>query len=207
MGPIPERPTLPPSYFDDVYAAQPDPWGFETRAYEKAKYAATLAALPSERRFHRGFEIGCSIGVLTALLATRCDALLSVDVSDAALAQARERIVALAQFQVQLVLMNVPHEFPAPSFDLVVMSEVGYYWSAADLAVASARIVDALLPQGQLLLVHWTPVVADYPLTGDAVHAHFLALCHPLGPLRHVHGHREATYRIDLLERAARPAS
>lgn len=204
MSPMSELPTLPSSYFDDVYAAHADPWGFETSAYEKAKYAKTLAALPP-RVFESGFEIGCSIGVLTALLARRCHALLSVDVSEAALEQARKRLATLKQ--VRLQKMNVPHEFPDHKLDLVVMSEVGYFWSFNDLALASARIVDAMLPQGVLVLVHWTPLVAGYPLTGDAVHEHFLGLCTPGGPMRQTGADRELSYRLDVLERTAQPAS
>ncbi len=69
--------SLPPRYFDDLYAHDPDPWQFETSAYEAAKYDATLDALPIER-FASALEVGCSIGVLTARLAPRCDELLAI---------------------------------------------------------------------------------------------------------------------------------
>lgn len=64
----PQKQSLPPSYFDDLYQAKADPWGFETSEYEANKYAATLAALPNAR-YRSAFEIGGSIGVLTAKLA------------------------------------------------------------------------------------------------------------------------------------------
>ena len=41
--------------------------------------------------------------------------------------------------------------------------------SEADLARAADLLIAALNPGGQLLLVHWTPPVHDYPLTGDEV--------------------------------------
>ena len=59
------------SYFDDMYSDNPDPWGFESRWYEQRKYALTIAALP-EPLYRSGFEPGCSVGVLTSLLAPRC---------------------------------------------------------------------------------------------------------------------------------------
>ena len=59
--------TLPPEYFDHVYQANRDPWNFETSPYEREEYAATLAALP-RARYAEAFEIGCSLGVLTAQL-------------------------------------------------------------------------------------------------------------------------------------------
>ena len=66
--------------------------------------------------------------------------------------------------------MQFPRETPDQTFDLIVLSEVGYYLSERDLLMARDWIVNALRPGGHLLLVHWTPLVEDYPLTGDEVH-------------------------------------
>ncbi len=188
--------SLPPEYFDAVYDAHDDPWQFETSAYESAKYDATLAALP-RTRYRAGFEIGCSIGVLTARLAERCDALLAVDVSKRALQRVRARCAALPQ--VQFACMRVPEQYPDQDFDLTLVSEVGYYWSMPDLVSARWAIVAHLLPGGHLLLVHWTPHVPNYPLTGDAVHEAFIARAEP--ELHHVGGQRSDCYRLDLFAR------
>jgi SAM-dependent methyltransferase len=190
--------TLPPSYFDAVYRANTDPWQFASSPYEREKYAATLAALP-RAHYGRAFEIGCSIGVLTAQLALKCGHLLSIDVSEAALAQARQRCANLPQVEIQK--MQVLVEFPTGQFDLILVSEVGYYWSPADMARAADQMLAALPPGGQLLLVHWTPVVPDYPQTGDEVHAFFLQKAEPGGPLRHLTAERYEKYRLDLLEK------
>ena len=190
--------SLPPGYFDDVYRANTDPWQFASSPYERGKYATTLAALPHPH-YGRAFEIGCSIGVFTAQLALRCGHLLSIDVSEAALAQAQQRCAGLPQ--VEIKKMQVPHEFPAGEFDLILVSEVGYYLSPADLARTADQMLAALPPGGQLLLVHWTPVVPDYPQTGDEVHVFFLAKAQPGGPLRHLTGQRHDKYRLDLLEK------
>jgi SAM-dependent methyltransferase len=187
--------TLTPGYFDDVYRANEDPWAFASSPYEREKYADTLAAL-NQPRYERAFEIGSSIGVLTAQLAQRCGQLLSVDVSEAALAQARQRCANLPQ--VELRKMQVPGEFPEGQFDLILLSEVGYYWSPADLARAADLMLAALPTGAQLLLVHWTPVVPDYPQTGDEVHEFFLKKTGPGGALQHLHGHRADKYRLDL---------
>eukprot|EP01037_Dinobryon_pediforme_P001478 gene1476-1499_t len=61
-------------HFEKLYAANPDPWNFNTSEYEAAKYAATLEALPRPR-FHHGLEVGCSFGVLSRALAQRVPAL------------------------------------------------------------------------------------------------------------------------------------
>ena len=192
--------SLPTSYFDAVYAANADPWGFETSAYEAGKYEQTLRALAA-RRFGSAFEIGCSIGVLTEQLAARCDALLAVDASEAPLVRARGRCAHLRQ--VRLARMQVPDEFPTGRFDLVVTSEVAYYWSTDDLSLASRRIEAALAPGGWWLLVHWTPPVHDYPLTGDQVHDFVLGRSGDDAPLHQLSGRREASYRLDLFEKRA----
>lgn len=189
--------SLPPNYFDELYRENPDPWQFETSPYEAAKYAATLAALP-RARYAGAFEIGCSIGVLTEQLAGRCDALLAVDVSEVALDRAQERCRCLPQ--VRFARMRVPAEFPAEGFDLILLSEVGSYWTPEDLVRALDLMVAHLVPGGHLLLVHWTPFTADLVTPGDEVHD--IVLRHAGTRLRHLLGQRASTYRLDLFERA-----
>ncbi len=188
--------SLPPSYFDNLYGENIDPWNFETSDYEASKYAATIAALP-KTRYRHAFEIGCSIGVLTKLLAEKCDSLLSIDVSELALARAKERCANLPQ--VRLELMSIPQEFPDDVFDLILLSEVGYYLSQADLLVAKQKMIEHLEPGGHLLLVHWTLYAKDYPLSGDEVHESFIDRTG--ADLQHLGGRREAEYRLDLFEK------
>lgn len=189
-----------PDYFEMVYGANADPWSFESSPYEDAKYDATLAALPKPR-YGRGFEIGCSIGVLTERLARRCDRLLAVDVVPAVIERARNRCRDLPQ--VQFARMETPGVLPDEQFDLIVLSEVAYYWSVDDLARARIALAERLVPGGQLILVHWTPWVHDYPQTGDQVHDAFLADAGPSGPLHHMLNQCAETYRLDLFERPA----
>lgn len=191
--------SLPEEYFNDVYSAHDDPWNFETSDYERDKYQATVNALPKEK-YDNAFEIGCSIGVLSRLLAGKCRKLLSVDVAEAPLVKARERLKDYPW--VSLQKLTVPDEFPDEQFDLVMMSEVGYYLSLPDLHKLQQQLIAHLQPQGQLMLIHWTPYVPDYPLTGDEVHESFLQLCGGNGqPFRQLLHRREANYRMDLLER------
>lgn len=158
--------SLPPEFFDEFYRDRRDPWGFETRWYEERKRAVTLAALPRPR-FRAGLEIGCSTGVLTAGLAARCDRTVAVDVAEAALASARERLGD----SVELLLLRTPAEWPPGRFDLVVLSEVGYYYGTSDLEVAISRAVESLTQDGVLVACHWRHPVPEYPLGGDDVHA------------------------------------
>ncbi len=190
--------TLTESYFDGVYRHNDDPWQFETSKYERNKYKTTVNALPRPTYQH-GFEIGCSIGVLTAMLAPKCQSLLSIDTAEKPLVRARQRLAG--EPHVTLQKMEVPNEFPEQSFDLVVMSEVGYYLSMPDLQQLAQKIIAHMPNGGHLLLVHWTPLVHDYPLTGDQVHETFLQLSGDDKSFKHLNGLREDTYRLDLFEK------
>ena len=181
--------TICPDYFEALYAADPDPWRFATSDYERDKYAATLAALP-DRRFTNALEVGCSIGVLTAHLAARCDDLLALDVAEGALAQARARCP-----NVRFERRAVPGDWPPGRFDLIMFSEVLYYLDAAAIQPTAAKAVAALQPGGCILLVHYLGGT-DYPSTGDEAADGFTAHA-ALRPTLHV---REPLYRIDRLE-------
>ena len=188
--------SLPPSYFEKMYAENPDPWHFETSEYEAEKYATTIAALPVSK-YRSAFEIGGSIGVLTQKLAERCQSLLSIDVSKQAQARAKERCSHLPH--IEFKIMQVPYQYPTRTFDLTVVSEVGYYWGKTDLPIAQKKIARHLEPGGHLLLVHWTPYVESYPMTGDEVHSAFLE---QVGThYRSLVAKRKERYRLNLLER------
>jgi SAM-dependent methyltransferase len=187
--------SLPAAYFEALFQTDPDPWGFGTSPYEQAKYAATLAALPRQRYRH-ALELGCANGVLTRLLAARCGTLLAVDCAATALTHAQARCADLPG--VRFEQRTLPAQFPTGAFDLIVLSEMGYYLSVGDLRQLRQRIVAALVPGGQLVLVHWTPPIEGRLLSGDAVHALMLA---PMRTLRQITGQRMPRYRLDVLER------
>jgi len=159
--------TLTASYFDAMYEAAPDPWGFEHRWYERRKYAICLAQLPA-RRYRRAFEPGCSIGVLTEGLARRCDRLLACDIASAAVRAAQRRTDGMPGVRVEQ--REIPRQWPPGRFDLVVFSEMLYYLGDTDLGQTLDRAVRALQTDGTLLAVHWRHPVADYPRSGDDVH-------------------------------------
>ncbi|BAZ11947.1 putative methyltransferase [Calothrix sp. NIES-4071] len=191
-----QKNSLPPSYFETLYTNNPDPWQFETSEYEAKKYTNTIKAL-AKPHYQSALEIGGSIGILTEKLAPYCETLLSVEVSKIAQEQARARCNSLPQ--VRFELMRIPEQFPQETFDLVLISEVGYYWCREDLRKAQTAILENLAPGGHLLLVHWTEYARDYPLTGDEVHDSFLELVPT--QLKHLKSQREQQYRLDLFEK------
>ena len=179
--------TLGPEYFAKVYAASPDPWGFESRWYEERKYALSLAMLP-RRRYEEAFEPGCSIGVLSALLSRRCRRLLSWDLNAHAVAEARLRAPTATVEE-----RAIPGEWPEGTFDLIVFSEILYYLGPDDLERVLELGAASLRPGGTLLAAHWRHPVPDYPLTGDEVHA---ALART--GLSRIAEHREADFLAEV---------
>jgi SAM-dependent methyltransferase len=191
--------TLPTSYFDGLYADNEDPWGFRDRWYERRKRDITVAALP-HRRYAHAYEAGCSIGLVTAALASRCDRLLAVDASERAVAQAARAVDCFPQVRVERRML--PGEWPADEeFDLVVLSEVGYYLDAADLDVLLDRAVAGLAPDGVLLACHWRHPVADYPQSGDDVHRAIRSR----PELARVVSHDETDFLLDVFSRGSQP--
>lgn len=187
------RKRLDREYFEDLYEESPDPWSFETSPYEHRKYERTLGVLAS-RRFRRALEVGSSIGVFTAMLAPLCDELLAVDVSERAVAAAKERLANFPHVRVER--LTLPEETPEGPFDLVVASEVLYYWPKDVMLGALRRFEEILTPGGTLLTVHWRKETMTYPLQGDEVHD--LLLSHTR--LANTTTIVEPEYRLDLFE-------
>ncbi len=189
--------TLPDAYFDTLYARDPDPWRFRTSDYEREKYGDTAAAL-ARTRYVQALEVGCSIGELSAVLARRCDALLGIDVAEAAITAARRRNTGAphARFERR----RFPQDAPSGAFDLIVLSEVLYYFSADDLPRVACAVETALAPAGEVLLCHWLGETPDYPLGGDAAVEAFLRAAGPWATT--TLQHRRPLYRLDRLVRA-----
>jgi len=160
--------TVSASYFDDMYARSADPWGFTSRWYEARKHAITVAMLP-RAQYRDAFEPGCSIGVLSSLLAPRCGHLLCCDVAAAAVEAAAERTAGHGNVEVQQ--RAIPGGWPDGQFDLIVLSEMLYYFAGTDLDRLLDLAVEALRPGATLLAVHWRHPVTEHPRSGDDVHA------------------------------------
>ncbi|MBA3614776.1 MAG: methyltransferase [Rubrobacteraceae bacterium] len=180
-------------YFEGLYAESGDPWDFETSEYERNKYERTLEVL-GERQFERALEAGASIGVFTEMLADRCDELLAVDVSERAVAAARERLSGRRRVRVER--RTLPEEMPEGPFDLIVASEVLYYFTREDLIAALETFEHELARGGSLLAVHWRRETRTYPLQGDEVHE--LLMRHTR--LQNTRTIVEPDYRLDLFE-------
>lgn len=165
-----EKRSVTADYFKQLYEGSDDPWDYESSAYEKAKYAAVLDAMPRQR-YRRGLEIACSNGVFTEMLADRCDRLLAIDISERAIALARSR--CRDRDNVSFEVIAVPKQFPLGLFDFVNLGEVGYFWNSSDLRAAKQKIAESLEAGGHLQLVHTYQYKPGRQVDGETVHQTF----------------------------------
>ncbi|MEP7161275.1 MAG: PIG-L family deacetylase [Dermatophilaceae bacterium] len=195
-APVTTSSGAPSETFDAMYDGDTDdPWGFEDSFYEERKRMLTLAVLGRER-YRNGLEIGCATGRLTQSLAERVDCLTGMDISAAAL-----RVAARRRFPgsrrsgtVSWKLGGAPEEVPAGPFDLIVMSEVGYFLSPRSLLATLRRVRGSLASGGEIVLVDWRHPTRDIPLNGDLVHRQATSVF----DLPHRVAYRDADCRIDV---------
>ena len=133
----------------------------------------TVVALPRVH-YRRSFEPACGAGYLTRLLADRSDEHVAMDRHPRAVAATARRCAD--QPTVVTSLGTIPDDWPSGSFDLVVLSEVLYYLDAAALEQVLALVADSLVVGGDLVAVHYRPVVEAHVQTGDEIHER-LASC------------------------------
>jgi protein-L-isoaspartate O-methyltransferase len=176
--------------FEARYRADPDPWDFVSSTYERARYAATLGAL-GRRCYGTAFEPGCSVGELTAALAPLCIRVLATDIAPSAVATARRRCAGLGNVEIECA--DISKDIPDTSLDLVVFSEIGYYFVADELARIAANIAARLVDGGEWVAVHWLGHSDDHEIHADTVHETLSAVL----PLRWVRGARHEGFRID----------
>jgi trans-aconitate methyltransferase len=176
------------AYFERLYSDHVDPWSVLASAYERNKFEATIDAL-DKPTYEHALELGCSIGGLTKYLAPRCNALTAIDTSVAALKRAREWC---PEPHVRFVQAHLPDGDWKGAYDLVVLSEVLYYFTVPALVRLAGRLTHAIMPTTTFVVVHWTGET-DYPLTGDRATELFQSLMRAQLRSRT----RHASYRLE----------
>ncbi len=154
-------------YFDALFEANADPWQFKSRWYESRKRALTLACLPAWR-YASAYEPGCANGELSAALAPRCDYLLVTDGSHQAVTMSTVRLAEFPNVQVRQAW--TPSQWPQETFDLIVLSEFGFYLHAQELDTLAAKTMESLRPGGTVVACHWRRPIAGCEFKGDQVH-------------------------------------
>lgn len=141
-----------------LYRHRYDPWNHSSSAYEQAKYARTLVAL-GDRRYRKGLEVGCGIGVLTRHLSPRCDALFAMDCVPAAIERARRLVPRRPGLELRLG--RAPDDLPKIAPDLILLSEVLYFLKPAAIEALADWCVAQARPDALILIVSWTGATGE----------------------------------------------
>jgi SAM-dependent methyltransferase len=187
------------AHFEALYAADEDPWDVRAAWYEQRKRAILLASL-GKARYRSAFEPGCGNGEMSAALAARCDSLLACDGAAGAVAAARRHLQGRVHDAVRIERRALPAQLPRDDrFDLVVISELAYYFDGAALEHLLARIHATLEDRGELVMCHYLHDFDDRALpTADA---HAMAGRLP-GMVRTVH-HCDQDFLLEVWRRDA----
>jgi len=144
--------------FDKVYRGG-DPWASSDPRYryQSRKYDTIVNFIP-RRPYSSALDLGCGSGLLTRRIARRADAVLGMDISAAAVDQARQanEIYSNMRFA-QGDINNLP-AFIDGAFDLMVIADSLYYLppplDEAALRAVTDRLARLLQPGGVCVLAN-----------------------------------------------------
>lgn len=176
-------------FFEARYRAQEDPWSFATNRYELERYQR-IAEVLAGQTCGSAFEPGCSVGVLKAKLAPLCRSLLATDFSASAIDRAGQRCAA---FQHVTVRCESLEDAEPRGWDLLLLSEIGYYFTAHKWRQLTERLIAALPCGATVLASHWLGNSQDHTMHGDEVHA----ILRERHDLHLTHSERRPEFRLD----------
>jgi protein-L-isoaspartate O-methyltransferase len=185
-----------PRRWDAQYVEIPDLFELEDNERERTRYGFLLDALDG-RPLGRTLELGCSVGVLTELLAERTDSLVATDISDVVAETARRRLREAGREGVEVRPAARPAGVPRGPFDTMIAAEVLYYLRACEAAEAASRFAEALAPRGRLLVAHTRGYFPKHAISAD----HAARLVGRTRGLRAVRRWSGSELRVDLFER------
>jgi predicted TPR repeat methyltransferase len=140
------------------------------------------------------------VGSFTEVIAPHVTDLLAIDVSEAAIQQAKQRM--RGNPHVHLESRTLPADFPDGPFDLIVASDVLYYLTVDELGSCLRLIEERLAPGGALVAVHNIPRVGTL-LNGNELHdflAEHTTMKHTLA--ERVELGKGRPYRVDRYEKS-----
>lgn len=153
--------------FEQLHRRDTDPWGTRRLWYERRKRDLTLAALPRES-YRTILDIGCSVGALTGELALRAESLTALDASPRALELARRHHTSE---RIKWLRCSIPEQWPDCDAELVMVSEIGYFFSPRRLRHLAQRV--AHMRAETVVACHWRHPLQGWPLTSADVHRVF----------------------------------
>lgn len=144
-------------YFNWRYKRE-DPYMVTTSEEEKEKYDRLIKAIGGKETYENILELGCGEGRLSRRIADKTGRLLAVDISDFAIGRAKEYLAD--HENVTIRRFDIFTDDPEDTFELVVCSEVLFYFEPDQLPGVIERIIGWIKPGGYAALVH-TRVISD----------------------------------------------
>lgn len=138
--------------FEHKYRAHGDYFGYQTSPYEQVKYQRTLELMRKWRTaYGSALEIGCSVGVFTAMIAPEFDTVTAVDIASEALALAERQVAGAGHVSyVQSDLVSLALN---KTFDVIFCAEVLMYVREKDAALACQTLDRHLQEDGLIIEV------------------------------------------------------
>jgi trans-aconitate methyltransferase len=184
------EPELSAEAFEARYRGGRNPWSFEDSAYELNRHRTIITSLRMAA-YGTVYEPGCAIGVLTHQLGGMAKRVIACDFAPTAVEQAKLRCAD--QPNVEVICADVRTFAPDAPLDLIIFSEIGYYFSTEELARMAVELTDLLVPDGEFMAAHWLGDSPNHVLHGDRVHE-ILSQSLALSPLR---SERHTGFRLD----------
>jgi len=143
--------------FDLLYSRKIDPFGsgISRYRYQRLKYERLISFLP-KRRYSKVLDVGCGLGPFTRELSPHADRVLGVDLSEAAVIQARNCSHASPNVRFERRDIQQIGKIEE-TFDLITVLDVLYYLpnlSAEMLNSVAWQLQKLLAPGGLLFLVN-----------------------------------------------------
>ncbi|MBV7481393.1 bifunctional 2-polyprenyl-6-hydroxyphenol methylase/3-demethylubiquinol 3-O-methyltransferase UbiG [Bordetella sp. BOR01] len=185
--------------FEALYRRDPDPWAVRTSWYERRKRAVLMATLPRED-YRYALELGCGTGEATRLLASRCAAVHVADGSPTAIARCGQAMARDGMSNVQLDVLQLPASWPlqaGDSADLIVVSELAYYFPDQDLETFFIRCLQSLAVGGDWVMCHYKAQFDDRCQATSRIHD----AIDDFAGLRRIVAHDDECFRLDIWRR------
>ena len=160
--------TTSADFFNAKYRQKTDPWDFSNSVYEQFRYDS-ITQLLEGHNYKQAFEPGCSIGVLTKRLSFYCQDVEATDISEVAIDAARVRCNELDN--VLLYQASLKETLPRKSPDLLILSEIGYYFQPDEWAEKVGQLIALCQPSATIVACHWLGASKDHLMSGDEVHS------------------------------------
>jgi 2-polyprenyl-3-methyl-5-hydroxy-6-metoxy-1,4-benzoquinol methylase len=138
--------------FEHKYRSQGDYFGYTTKPYELTKYERTVELMRSWRNGSgAALEIGCSVGVFTAMITGEFGRMTAVDIASEALALAAQQTGSAKNVTfVQSDLLSLKTD---ETFDVIFCAEVLMYIREKDASEACRVLDGCLKPDGLIIEV------------------------------------------------------